>query len=124
LALDDIDIVKGMDEYCVRLLLVFSSFCHSVIEGSADHDDFKELSSVMPNAVDLQLWRGCWHEDSSLYLESFTAISDALGVVACTSSNNSSAFLLLSHIPKCSSCSTNLEASDGLQILSLEENIS
>lgn len=112
-----------MNKYCISLLLVFSSFCHGVIEGSPNHDNLQELSSVMPDAVDLELGCRRWHEDSPLYLQGFTAISNALCVIARACSNNSSALLFLSHIPEGSGCSTNLEASDGLKILPLEEDV-
>lgn len=78
---------------------------------------------MMPDAVDLELRCRGWHENGSLYLKGFTAVGDALCVIAGTCSDNSSAFLLLSHVPEGSGCPSYFEAPNRLKILPLEEDI-
>jgi len=44
-------------------------------------------------------------------------------VIACAGSDYSSMLLLFSEISKCSGCSSNFKAADGLEIFSFQEDI-
>lgn len=95
----------------------------SIIEGDSNQPQVQPLASVISHTVDLKLGSNLWHENGSLDFEFVTAVGDPLGVVACAGCHHSPGFLFLGEVEESSACSSQLEAPNILQILSLDEHI-
>lgn len=73
--------------------------------------------------VKLELGCGGWHEYRPSNLEFAAAVGDALCMVACAGSDNSSFALLWVEVAEGGGCTSEFEASYGLQILSFKINV-
>jgi hypothetical protein len=124
LAFDDIEIIKSMNEHCIGFVSEIICSCDCIVECDAYQSDIEPLPSVVAHTVYLEFGSDLRHKNSALYFEFVAAVGNSLRMVARTCSHHPPCFLLLCQIEEGSACTPQLEASDILQVLSLEEHIS
>ena len=124
MAFDDAEIVEGVDEDCVRFFSEVVGSRDGVVEGHSDKPEVQPLATVVSGAVNFEFRGNFGHEDGPLDLELIAAVGYALGVVACAGCHHSSGLLFFSQVKESGAGASQLETSDVLQILPLDEDIS
>lgn len=102
LALNNTQVVKGVNKDCIGFLSVIVGGRNSIIKGNPNQAKIQPLASMVSYAVYFQLGSNLRHKNGALNFEFVTAVSDPLGVITCTCCHYSTGLLFFSQIKESS----------------------